>query len=813
MKTESALIEVAVPLPVEGTFTYGVPADLKSRATAGKMVLVPFGGRKISAYVLGRADEDHPSGIKKVLTVIDDVPLFPESMIPFYRWIANYYMHPLGEVIKSALPGGLSLYDSVHIKITSKGVAALEKVRPSSTETRLLAHLQNKGHCQMKRLLRKFGDKKAHATIQRLEKKGWLVKERVLGRQSVRPKRECFLSLVQGDSGMGRISAARRRILSLLEKRAEISFTDLKQQIPTAPRLARAMQADGQVVIKEKEVYRDPFGDAVEPDEPPQPTFEQLRVLEVVRKSLGTGFTTFLLAGVTGSGKTEIYLRLTQEAVMKGRCALILVPEIALIAQIGRRFRARFSDRVAVLHSGLSTGERYDQWQRIRKGKVSIAIGARSAIFAPLKNIGLIVVDEEHDPSYKQESKLRYNARDMAVMRAKFENCIAVLGSATPSVQSYYNCLRNKFHLLSLTKRVMQRPMPEIAVVDLSKSRGSMGKRRLLTTPLLDAIKTTLARGEQALLFLNRRGFASFPECTDCGAVLKCKNCDISLTLHKQANAYRCHYCGFARSSLTKCQSCGSANIRLMGMGTEKIENIITKVFPKARVARMDQDTTRRKGALLKILKDLKREKIDILVGTQMIAKGHDFPKITLVGIICADLSLNFPDFRAGERTFQILAQVAGRAGRGDTPGRVILQTYNPGHFSILAAQNQDFKLFYDHEIVFREALGYPPFARMIQIRISGRDPGKTQAFVHAMAGRVKAIWKGERFFRENLEILGPIEAPLAKIARRYRWQLLVKGPKSTLVRGFVHKLTHDSTVTGNRTIRVTVDVDPISML
>lgn len=813
MEPEVTLIEVAVPLPVEGTFTYAVPANLAPQATTGKMILVPFGGRTLSGYVLGLAHEKPKAKIKPILTVVDDNPLFPESMIPFFRWIAAYYMHPLGEVIKSALPGGLNLYDFTFLEITPAGMEALGEERVNSKERQLLAHLKQKGPCRLKSLPEPLGGGNPHTTINALEKNGWLIKKRLLGRPSARAKKERFVEPPDQAISPGKISAARRKIMALVEKKGALSVRELKEVLPTAPRLIRAMEKDGQLLIKTREVYRDPFGEPVPPDSPPEPTAEQSTVLAKIGDSLGKRFRTFLLAGVTGSGKTEVYLRLAQEAVRKGRSALILVPEIALIAQIGRRFRARFGDRVAVLHSGLSTGERFDQWQRIRKGEVSIAIGARSAIFAPLQRIGIIVVDEEHDPSYKQESGLRYHARDMAVMRAKLEQAVAVLGSATPSVQSFYNCQHGKFYRVDLTQRVMQRSLPEISVVDLGKSRGSMGTRRLITTPLVDAITAALERKEQVLLFLNRRGFASFPECTDCGAVIKCKNCDISLTLHRQSNAYRCHYCGHTRGALSRCPSCGSPNIRVMGMGTEKIEHIITKVFPQARVARMDHDTTRRKGSLIKILKDLKSRSIDILVGTQMVAKGHDFPHITLVGIICADLSLNFPDFRAGERTFQVLAQVAGRAGRGDAPGRVILQTYNPDHFAILAAEKQDFETFYRDEIVFRQALGYPPYARLTQVRISGKDSAKTEAFVQAMGERCQAIWRETETFRHNLVILGPIEAPLAKVAGRYRWQLLVKGPSAALVRALVATLLHDPLCTANRGMRIQVDVDPVSML
>ena len=541
---------------------------------------------------------------------------------------------------------------------------------------------------------------------------------------------------------------------------------------------------------------------------------EQQSAISRVMQSLGRGFAAFLLAGVTGSGKTEVYMQLAEQVISDGQTVLILVPEIALISQMERRFRARFGDRIAVLHSGLSDGERYDQWLRIRSREAGIVLGARSAIFAPLTDIGLIVVDEEHDSSYKQETNLRYNARDLAAVRAKLENCVAVFGSATPSVQSHYNADRGKLIEIHLEKRVEERPLPEITVVDLREFRDRRGIRRFLTDELTAEMAAVLDRGEQALLFLNRRGFASFAVCGQCGEAVKCKHCDISMTLHQAATAYKCHYCGFMRPATAACDSCGSDRIRRHGLGTEKIEDALKKRFPEARVARMDRDTTARKGSLVRILKDLHDRRIDLLVGTQMVAKGHDFPNITLVGIICADLSLSLPDFRASERSFQLLAQVAGRAGRGRTPGKVILQTYNPEHFSIVAARNQDFKAFYSQEIRFRQALNYPPFSRMIQFMISGRDKKQTAATALRLGELCRRLRKHSREYSRSVEILGPIEAALTKIAGRYRWQILAKGTGVRPLHGFVRSLiSENQALFHRRAVHIAVDVDPVFVM
>nr|MBC8361760.1 primosomal protein N' [Candidatus Desulfatibia profunda] len=602
--------------------------------------------------------------------------------------------------------------------------------------------------------------------------------------------------------------------MAAVKAEGEISVQQLTEWYPSAPRIIKSLEQAGFISIFEKQVYRDPLGEPIQPDTAHILTGEQQHAISKIERLLGGGFATCLLTGVTGSGKTEVYLQLAAEAVRRGLCVLVLVPEIALISQMESRFRARFGECVAVLHSRLSDGERYDQWMRIVRRQVNIAIGARSAIFAPFADIGMIIVDEEHDTSYKQDSALRYNARDLAVVRAKLHGGVALLGSATPSIQSYYNVTTKKFVGVTLKERVEKRPLPKITVVDLCTHRDARGSRRFITPELHRAMQETLEHGQQVLLFLNRRGFASYPVCGACGQAIRCKHCDISLTLHQDARAYKCHYCGYTLAATSHCLSCGAHKIRQLGLGTEKVEAAVKVLFPDARTARMDRDTTMRKDSIVNILKGLKNQTTDILVGTQMVAKGHDFPNITLVGIICADLSLNFPDFRACERTFQLLAQVSGRAGRGEFPGRVILQTYNPSHFSIFSATNQDFQAFYNQEISFRKALYYPPFSRMIQLKISGKDKQKTRQHALAVGDLCREVQKSDSVFRNNVEILGPIEAPLAKIASHYRWQILLKGLKVSPLHRFLHKLMFENkAIINSRSVRVVVDVDPFFMM
>ncbi|MBR9987707.1 MAG: primosomal protein N' [Desulfosarcina sp.] len=811
------IVSVAVALPVHDTFCYSIPEPLAPHACPGKRVLVPFGRRTVTGYLVGPAEEPtdkiDPMEIKHILDVLDDTPLFPETMIPFFQWIAAYYMHPLGQVIHTALPAGLNLADIAVLTIGGAGAEAVATPHPSPLEKIVLSALA-KRPAGIKQLQKEIGQPVSWALIHQLRQRGWIQVDRQIKARQIRPKTVRWVTVKQTAPASERFSVQRKIIRNLLETKGDLSVPELKTRVPTAPALVRAMQKAGQVTVYEKTVYRDPFGDPIEPDIPPRLTAEQAEAVSAMAPLLGQGFKTVLLAGVTGSGKTEVYLRLTQAALDKGLRVLVLVPEIALISQIERRYRARFGETVAILHSGLSQGERYDQWIRIANADATIAIGARSCIFAPFGDVGLIIVDEEHDASYKQEGGLSYNARDLAVVRARHHNALTILGSATPSVQSWYNVSVGKYATARLTRRINRQPLPAIQIVDLSQSRDDRGIRRYITAPLQQAIKKTLDDGNQALIFLNRRGFSAFVICGHCGQPLRCKNCDISLTLHKRANAFRCHYCGFSKAAVSTCPSCGSDKIRLLGVGTEKIQEAMTHLFPEARVARMDRDTMTRKGSIVNLLKDLKHRRIDILVGTQMVAKGHDFPGITLVGVVCADLTLNFPDFRAGERTFQLLAQVAGRAGRGDRPGRVILQTYNPNHFSILAAKDQDFKAFFDQEIGFRKALGYPPFSRMIAVRISGKDSKQAAAHARALGENCRKLLTADGPYCGRIQVMGPIEAPLSRIAKHHRWQILVKSQHTAMLHRFAYELILDHRAApAGRQVKVTVDVDPFFLM
>ena len=813
MKPDARYIEVAVALPISNTFTYSVPDSFANSTTTGKRVLIPFGRRRVTGYALGQCRLSDELEIKSIIDILDEEPLFPPTMVPLFRWIAQYYKYPVGEVVKNALPAGLNIRDYTSFVLTDQGRKAANHAGLTSLGQELLTQLST-GPRRFKGLCGKNKEKKVVAILDAFERKGWIAKKRVLSREKTKAKLERFVCLADTGLPTDRLSKPRTKILDVLRAEGEISLKRLKLTVPTAANLIKSLEQQGYLSIHHKRVFRDPFGFSITPDTAPILNQEQEQAVLLACRFLDKGYKTFLLSGITGSGKTEVYMQVAAKVLEKGCTVLVLVPEIALITQMERRFRARFGECVSVLHSALSAGERYDQWIRIVKGEATIAIGARSAIFAPFDNIGVIVVDEEHDTSYKQEGNLRYNARDLAVVRAKQSECVALLGSATPSIQSYYNVTTHKFSELTLNKRVEQRPLPEISIVDLRQYKDARGIRRYFSVELQRAMAETLDRGEQVLLFLNRRGYANFPVCGSCGQPMNCKHCDISLTLHQGSNAYRCHYCGFSRPAISSCDFCGSKKIKNLGIGTEKIQDMVSALFPKARVARMDRDTTTRKGAVLRLLKELRDKTTDVLVGTQMVAKGHDFPNITLVGIICADLSLSFPDFRAGERTFQLLAQVAGRAGRGERLGRVVLQTYNPEHFSILTAKQQDFRSFYQQEIGFRKALNYPPFSRMVQFKISGKDSQKTKNHAHFIGDLCQRLKSMDAGRYQSVEIMGPIEASLSKIAQRYRWQILLKGHKTSVLHQFIDQLlSSNATDFTHRHVKVAIDVDPFFML
>ncbi len=546
---------------------------------------------------------------------------------------------------------------------------------------------------------------------------------------------------------------------------------------------------------------------AVAPSRAPVLTEEQEQVLRSLDRRLRQGgFETLLLHGVTGSGKTEVYLQAVEQVRRQGRQSLILVPEIALTPQLLDRLEGRFPGDVAVLHSGLTPAERWRHWWRIAHGAVKVVAGARSAVFAPVRELGLIVVDEEHDTSYKQEEGVRYHGRDLAVVRGRIVGCPVILGSATPSVESYHNARSGRYRMLELTRRVAARPMPRVQVVDLKTRPGQSAPDGFFSAPLLQALQENHELGRQSLIFLNRRGFASFLQCWSCGFVLRCPRCSISLTYHLGHNRTFCHHCGFRRRKADACPECGNLSLSEVGFGTERIEHELRRLLPKARIGRMDRDTTGARGAQERIFRSWEKGELDVLVGTQMIAKGHDVGGVTLVGVVLADSSLNLPDFRAAEKTFQIISQVAGRAGRARQPGRVIVQTLVPGHYCLDHARVHDYPSFFATETEFRRELGYPPFQHLVHLRLDGTDEDKVARGARDLARALR---------RENppapLDILGPAPAPIAKLRNRYRWQILLKGRSRPALLALARRAV--ALTPKGRATRIHVDVDPYNML
>ena len=812
MMIKTPYITIAVTLPVMQSYTYKIPEHLKDSCLPGMRVLVPFGRRRVTGYILSGQKECKGFKAKKIIDLLDDYPLFPESEISFFKWIANYYIHPLGDVIKTALPSGFDRHDVSSVFVTKHGQDCLKNGQLIPGEEQVIEFVLTRRSCTLKQLKQNSQNRTINALVRRMEKKDLIVVSTVLKKDGAKVKKEKFIIYEDMPKITIRMSKKRKQLLAIVKKKNQISLTGLRTYIPTAPSLIKPLEEAGYIKIIQRNVFRDPLGEPVEPDTAPELTLEQQTVVKTVQENLNCGFKPYLLSGVTGSGKTEVYMRLVEDVVGKGKTAIVLVPEISLISQTERRFRARFGEKIAVIHSSLTKGELLDQWRKISLKKVSIVIGARSAVFAPFENIGVIVVDEEHDSSYKQEQGLRYNARDIAIVRGKLNDCPVILGSATPSIQSYHNVVLKRFNELKLQTRVNKHSLPKITLVDLKKYKDVRGYDRIITPELAKEIRACLDKGNQALIFLNRRGFATSPVCTDCGKSLSCKYCDITMTFHKGSNSYQCHLCGYGRPANVKCPECSSSKIKPLGFGTEKIESMLKAMFPDARLARMDQDSTSRKGAVIKILKSIRNHNVDIIVGTQMLAKGHDFPSITLVGVICADLSLSLPDFRAGERTFQLLAQVAGRAGRGKEEGKVIMQTYNPDHFIIQAARQQDFLEFFQNEAPFRKALMYPPFSRMIQLKISGNKALKVQTFAKNVAQVLEILIDKEK--QKNLiQVLGPIEAPIQKISSRFRWQILVKSFSSKTLNNLITAMMNHPRVNPKTGVRMIVDVDPYSLM
>ena len=808
-------VRVAVTLPVEETYLYLVPRDLEPGVKVGCRVEVPFGKRKVTGYILEQEAPAEDKDLKEISRVLDAEPLFHRSLVPFFQWMSEYYLYPLGRLIQSALPGGLNIRPYRAATLTAKGEDALPLLPGRSEERRLLAWVRD------------HPGKRAPFPLDRLyafEKRGWLVlEERMTKRRGgplikrfVKPKEGVALKDLAEQDPRSLKAKNETAFLEAVFSSQGILSEELSSRFANGSYLLRKWLRKGILETYQASVLRDPAGNVILPYPPPKELYAQQRAaLDAVKKQLARGtFSTFLLHGVTGSGKTEVYCQAARHVMDLGLQAILLVPEIALAIYMEGILRSRLGDRLAVYHSGLSEGERYDQWMKMTRGEVPLVIGARSALFAPFPNLGLVIVDEEHDPAYKQEEGARYQARDAAVVRGKLANASVLLGSGTPSVQSYYNASRERYTLLTMPERVAQSPLPEVQVIDM-KDFSSEGKDEEILSPMLrGALEAATASGKQAILFLNRRGFHRVHLCRSCGKPVRCPNCEVSLTYHLKENRLACHYCGFHCPPQTLCPACGRESLRSYGFGTERLETELKSLFPRLRLARMDRDSIRRKGHTFELLRKFGRREIDVLVGTQMVTKGYDFPDVTLVGVIGADFSLGFPDFRAGERTFQLLSQVAGRAGRGEDTGRVMIQTFYPDHYAVTTARDRDYLTFFQKEIELREQLGYPPFSYLVCLRLQGNHKQKTEEMARGMAERMIQVTGSWPKRGKDLQVLGPVEAPISKLKGKYRWQIFIRSKGPNVLHVFLKKVGGNlKRMLRGSGVSLTVDIDPYQML
>jgi len=803
-------VEVAVGLPVFKTFHYRIPEKMIGSLQIGMRVFVPFKGRRVTGFSIDLVDKP-PKGVEEKLreveNLLDEAPLIDPQMLRFCRWISDYYFYPLGEVIKAGLPPGLQLKSELILTLTQDGMESLGRGGLDPIQEKVFKEIARCGKASLRKTLKHFPGEVSRPQVFSWKRRGLLNIEAGVEGKEVKPKFEKVVQY-QGAEPTQPISKKQAEILNWLKGKGDISYSELSERFKSPSKSIQSLQAQGLLSLSGREVCRNlSVRSELKPYPKPELTPDQKAVLDEILKGIRSKrFSPFLIHGVTGSGKTEVYLRAIEEVLVKGQEAIVLVPEISLTPQLLSRFKDRFGENLALLHSGLGRGERYDQWRRVWRAEVKIAMGARSAIFAPFKNVGIIIVDEEHDPSYKQEEKLKYHARDAAVVRAKQVEATLLLGSATPSLESFYNTEKGKFRLLNLPERIEGKPLPRIEVVDVKKE-GS-----LLSEKLRVALQRNIEDKKQSLLFLNRRGFANFILCPECGHTFKCPNCSVTLTYHLRDRSLQCHYCDYRIQAPGDCPNCQGHRLQGMGIGTERLEQEIKVLFPETQVGRMDRDTTSRRRSHLKILKGLESGSIDILVGTQMIVKGHDFPNVTFVGVVSADTSLHFPDFRSSERTFQLLTQVAGRAGRGEFLGEVVIQTFNPDHYSILRAKDHDYIGFYQEEIQFRKALEYPPFSRFINFRLVGNSEKRTKGMAEEMGRIGQSLLK--KGYGKGIELLGPSTAPFAKIRGKFRWQMMAKGKSHHLLHQFAKGLASrmEGEVKGTG-VNLDIDVDPVFVL
>ncbi|MYL19130.1 primosomal protein N' [Halobacillus litoralis] len=785
-------------------FDYEIPEKFEGIVQPGVRVIVPFGPRKILGYVISLSETSSFSSVKKIADVLDVIPTLTEELLHLGKWLSNYTLSYYISCLQVMLPQVMKakyrkelwkltdepLQSALDAVFDGRGVMDFEEFEQSGVSYHVLRKHMNEGEVDV------------HYEVKSRETK------------KLKPMVAPALSPIEMEEKLEDLSPQARKQRAIVEYFLQqpdpLEKKLLLDKLQTTPAALKPLVEQNVIKEYKQEVFRDPYGGReFKRTTPFSLTEEQETAIQPILSRIeNQQHDVFLLHGVTGSGKTEVYMQSIQQVLDNGEEAIMLVPEIALTPQMVERFKGRFGSKVAVLHSALSAGEKYDEWRKIQRREVQVVVGARSAIFAPFTNIGLIIIDEEHETSYKQEDRTRYHARDVAVQRAKTHNCPVVLGSATPSLETYARAVKGNYQLLTLSKRMNEAVMPEVELVDMREELHS-GNRSMFSIPLKEKIEERLARKEQIVLFLNRRGYSTFVMCRDCGHVSECPHCDIALTFHKRQNRLKCHYCSHEEPMPEKCPECESKTIRYFGTGTQKVEEALQELIPEARIIRMDVDTTRKKGAHERLLTQFGEGKADILLGTQMIAKGLDFGNVTLVGVLAADAMLNLPDFRASEKTFQLLTQVSGRAGRHEKSGEVVVQTYTPEHYSIELASTYDYEQFFQEEMKLRKAFRYPPYYYLTLFTISHPNQLKAE----------EATRKITMFMQQKLSqqayVLGPTPSALARINNRYRYQCMVKYKKEPEQRKFVERILHyyEDEMKQENGLQITVDFQPYQLM
>lgn len=800
------IARVIVDVPASSTnqtFDYVIPEKFQEMLTVGMRVIVPFGPRKIMGFVVERVSESSFNKLKGIIDVLDFTPVLTEELLELGKWVANETLSLSITALQAMLPQVLkSTYEKELVRMTEeqlpevfehlfagRGFIPFKEFEASSISYYQLQKLIEAGDISIEYIVKSRITKK-HVSMVKPTKDMHLLEEALLDLNKNAKKQKLLLQF-------------------FIEHENPIEQQELLKKVGTTTSTVKALVDRGLLETFQQEVMRDPYENReFERTTPLVLTKQQRETITPINEAVEADkHDVFLIHGVTGSGKTEIYLQAIQEVLNKGQEAIVLVPEISLTPQMVNRFKGRFGSEVAVMHSALSAGEKYDEWRKVQRKEVKVVVGARSAVFAPFENLGIIIIDEEHETTYKQEDQPRYHARDVAIHRGQTNNCPVILGSATPALESYARATKGVYQLATLSERTNQMDMPKVDIVDMRKELHA-GNRTMFSRDLMEKMEQCLEKGEQIVLMLNRRGYSTFIMCRDCGHVKECPHCDIALTYHKNSNQMKCHYCSYEEQVPVVCPECESDLIRYFGTGTQRVEEALTKLLPEAEVIRMDVDTTRRKGAHERLLKQFAEKKADILLGTQMIAKGLDFENVTLVGVLTADSMLHLPDFRSSEKTFQLLTQVSGRAGRHELPGTVIVQTYTPEHYSIELASEYDFQSFYKREMSMRKAFQYPPYYFLALVTVSHENQVKavqtTQQIVQVLSQHVG----------NTTVLLGPTPSPIPRIKDRYRYQCMIKYRNEPDLRTYLNKIkTIFADDVRKNDLLITVDMQPYHMM